>query len=1004
MSDLGGPTGWQTIGPGSDVGYQLKPDKVYKLDVSLDTTKGTPTSTPAYPNNLKSKFDNAQTTVAAGSPWVAFSASPGGALASTCFECLPAALPAGSRAAQMAQQEQAPHAVVYADPNKKIANTRSNNDGSRWGDNSKRNVEHHIVHQIPALSKGTGYTVKASGEQNKQRVMECKCMGEWECKNAGCKLAASTGVLGKFHMKKQAGTWRCNGLTGSGCGSEMSQVAECPARRFRVVLAPVQAAATDSVAYVYTGGHADTCQTPAQAMLSGVAIDSVPNNVSPALAVSQACNQLALNSCFGPSSATRVTSLQAIREMHNNPEVAKKVAVDKAGVSRNKTRLRGMQVDQLTRVLFTNMNETIVGYHNEWNCTGAWKGTVLIEGIVKDEVERLVMAARPNWEFNQVHHLLAMCDDDRVLALLHPDLVARMQKLHYHFDSEHPDVVLGLFSHNSCTYDFEARELVSLCRCISATETAVDLVEARKATDSALRRHLSVVAPGTDWSGFCFRPRVGTVLDEGYAGQSAFKAPEASGQASTGCRMHFQIDLERRANRIGGEVGATLKRLAADLFLRASIPEEFGVNYVRLLKWLKAAAMDSQQHRDVAFFVAFWLWPPRCRRVATAFQAFGPKSQLVEILHAQTQALGRKGLGLAQAIFFDIQFCMAQAASRALHFRKGYVRPDARGAGPIAREATLAAQAQERQATSLVYCATHRCDKFALQQQVKAGLIYATKPQKGEMQMQGISCMLSSEGHTTYRIILPEGQLQEVASECVSAADKTYWEMKVNLTGKEAVFATRDQAPRDVNSVRSQRYRTSSEGGQINIRLQGKPSLHAANVLRKAQDRGSVEVLAVQWVQQDKVELLLLFGSTTTCGGQPSTELKQHIVTLGHEPMCSCIGMCATNSPDRTQRGAVTMCSHYVGCLLGLLEVESNDLCRQVALTSAELEPLLLRAECLVVNAGAQERWELDIKSKQAEGSSAGLCCPVLTPCVSASGVSECPAQERVPGEWEHVR
>ena len=175
---------------------------------------------------------------------------------------------------------------------------------------------------------------------------------------------------------------------------------------------------------------------------------------------------------------------------------------------------------------------------------------MLIEGIVKNEKKRLVMSARPNWKFIQVRHLLAMCDDGRVLPLLDAGLVGRMQGLHYHFDSEHPDVVLGLYSHNSCTYDLEARELVCLSRCISATETAVDLIEARKAMDVALRRHLSVLDPSTDWSGFCFRPRVGTVLDEGYAGVTAFKAPEGSGQMSVGCQMHFSIDLERRAKLI----------------------------------------------------------------------------------------------------------------------------------------------------------------------------------------------------------------------------------------------------------------------------------------------------------------------------------------------------------------------------------------------------------------------------------------------------------------------
>lgn len=986
VSDLSGSSKWQIINPKSDVVCHLKQDCVYKLGVSLDLEQHCRTSSPAKPNDLLDKFDNADTGVAPNQldPPLASTSRP--ITAATCFHLLTDAVAAGTPAARMAQEAQGIHAVVYADASKKIMGTRMNNDGFRWGKNSKRKVEHHTVHEMKALATHAGYTVQATGMHNKQSVMDCTCLGEWRCTNAGCNLETSTGVTGKFHMIYDSQVWKCNGPQGSGCGSVMSQLTECPARRFRVSLGSREEGVPNCAAYVYSGDHAVECKMPEQPILSDVAIGSVPSNVSPALAIHQACQQLALQAAFGQAGTQRDQALGAMREMHNNPEVAKKVAVDKSGSSRNMSKLRGMSVDKLSLQVFNNMNETIVAYHNEWDCTSTWKGTVLIEGIVKTEKERLVMTTRPNWQFSQVHHLLAMCDDDRVLALLHPGLVARMQGLHYHFDSEHPDVVLGLFSHNSCTYDPEARELVSLYRCISATETAVDLMEARKATDLALRRHLSLLDPDTNWSQFCFQPRVGTVLDEGYAGQTAFKPPEESGQASVGCQMHFTIDLERREYKIGGAVGASFKRLVSDLFLRASIPEEFAVNYIKLLTWQKTALLDKQQYRDVAFFMAYWLWPPRCRRVASAFQAFGPKSQLVEILHAQTQALGRKGLGLIQAMFFDLQFCMAQAASRAAHFTNGHVKMGARGAGPIARQAVLAAQAKERQASALVYCATHRCDKFALQEQVKAGLIYATKPQKGEMSMQGISCVLPSDGHSIYRIILPEGQMHNVPSECVSAADKTYWEMQVNLQGAAAVFQTRAEAPANDLPERTQRFRTSSGGGKTFIRRKNKISMHAANVLKKAQSRDSVHVLAVQWVQRNKVELLLLFGSTTNCTGQATSELQQYVVTLGHEPMCSCLGMCTSNSPDK--RGSITMCSHYVGCLHDLLEVESNELSRQVALTTAELEPLLVKAQCLDVDKAAQERWELDVKCKKAEGDSASPCSSVLTACVSASGVS----------------
>ena len=120
--------------------------------------------------------------------------------------------------------------------------------------------------------------------------------------------------------------------------------------------------------------------------------------------------------------------------------------------------------------------------------------------------------------------------------------------------------------------------------------------------DVALRRHLSVLDPSTDWSGFCFRPRVGTVLDEGYAGVTAFKAPEGSGQLSVGCQMNSPIDLGWRAKLIGGRVGLQFQRLVADIFLTAVLPEAFAVGYIRLLGRLKTAGRDVQQHRDVPFY------------------------------------------------------------------------------------------------------------------------------------------------------------------------------------------------------------------------------------------------------------------------------------------------------------------------------------------------------------------------------------------------------------------
>ena len=61
-----------------------------------------------------------------------------------------------------------------------------------------------------------------------------------------------------------------------------------------------------------------------------------------------------------------------------------------------------------------------------------------------------------------MHTLLAMCDNQAVLELLDSGLVQRMQDLYYHFDSEHPDVVKGKYSHNSCTYDPKSQSMIKL--------------------------------------------------------------------------------------------------------------------------------------------------------------------------------------------------------------------------------------------------------------------------------------------------------------------------------------------------------------------------------------------------------------------------------------------------------------------------------------------------------------------------------------------------------------
>ena len=104
VSDLGGGTGWKILGPGADVGYQLQANSVYKLSMPVDLKEesrhaGLPA--PRDSNDLRAKFDNAQTEprMGPGQARVPMTSPGGTPTVASCFQFLPAAVAAGSRAA-----------------------------------------------------------------------------------------------------------------------------------------------------------------------------------------------------------------------------------------------------------------------------------------------------------------------------------------------------------------------------------------------------------------------------------------------------------------------------------------------------------------------------------------------------------------------------------------------------------------------------------------------------------------------------------------------------------------------------------------------------------------------------------------------------------------------------------------------------------------------------------------------------------------------------------------
>ena len=101
MSDFGGGTGWRIIGPEADIGYQVQANLTYQLSMLPSTfeAESWPARSPAprKSNDLKAKFDNAQSgaRVGPGQSRVPLTSPGGTPTLASCFQFLPAAVAAG---------------------------------------------------------------------------------------------------------------------------------------------------------------------------------------------------------------------------------------------------------------------------------------------------------------------------------------------------------------------------------------------------------------------------------------------------------------------------------------------------------------------------------------------------------------------------------------------------------------------------------------------------------------------------------------------------------------------------------------------------------------------------------------------------------------------------------------------------------------------------------------------------------------------------------------------
>ena len=885
----------------------------------------------------------------------------------------------GSEQAVAASRAGAPHAVAYLNGSKRIANVAGSNDGHRWDSASNRKC----------VTKGCGVILslhRSAEWELLDHMIAYTCVGEWKCANPSCKLADQPQEEGKFNMKAAKGEmcrWVCNASGGKGCGRPMQRVGStaCIATRYRCCVTKTQQAPNSfqhtesSVVYVYSGRHASSCIRPKLPALSPVAAASVPTGVTPALAYTTGCQQLALAAAFCTDPTSQMESKAAMKELHTNPGLAKQLA-KKLNRNSYEKQLDRMGVDELSAILFTKLDTTIIAYHNSYDTTPGWKGTVLIEGICRTQAHIDKLSMHEDWEFNQVHTLLAMCDNPEVLELLNSGLVQRMQDLYYHFDCEHPDVVKKKYSMNSCTYDHKSQSMIKLCCCIGVSESAIELCSAREATDAALRKHLSLLCPKKDWSKFRFSPRRGVCADEGYAGQYAYAPGPGDAFSVTGCQMHFTMDKEKRENALGKDIGAQFGMHAKALFVEAAIPAEFALAYVAFLAWMQTCEMQPETRKSIGEFLGFWMYPDRCRRVACAYQcAFGPLAQICEIMHAQTQGLGRKGLTLVQAIWFDAQYCMCQTADRFKNMLKTLNSTDRHvGDGPDALAAKDASRARVRQqqanihyppaAHATVQAPSHRSDKTTMQAARPQRDIYCSRPnqlKKHEHCMQGILHSLPNinKCSTDYMIQLPDGAHLRVGSEEVSKADITHWEhQQLSGTGVAAeVFERREEAPKS-SEMRNRRFRTMSSGGTKEVRSRN-GSCHARNVEKKATCRSGMEIIEVMWLTQQKVQLVLLIEKT-------NGKLGKETVTLGYEPMCSCRAMSTAGAADRCT--AVTVCSHLHGCLVELFAETDVVFLRQVAWVTQELHKVLQKAETLKPSIGAAAKLHAQNEVDRLEG------------------------------------
>ena len=751
------------------------------------------------------------------------------------------------------------------------------------------------------------------------------CMGCWQCPATEGLCAEGDGNTNGVRRGAH-GEVLCHT-----CSACMVHHASCHAERWRFKYASQSDWLT---VYVHVVAHVSDCMDHRKMLRPR----SYREDLAPGMQGLVSAAQQNMMCAFTSKDPTRAaTSMQRVRELHADSSVMSQDELR----PRKSDKVTSMSVQELAEKQVRVAGTTIVAYHNDTTFAHAPLCTILVEGLLSVEADRQIMYD-PEWEYSAVNHVLAMCDDGAVRALLNPALVERMQTLWVHYDEEHTDVVRSFYSCNYYTYDVRDRKMVTLYKALTQRCDTATLGDSRQALTTALRRHLTL-AHGGDWSEFVFRFNQGLCLDEGFAGIKAH-----CDEGVVGCQQHVRLDLTRTKNHVCGSSRAMFVAHTTSMLFQSATTDEFIVCYSRAMTWFDQQVGSNR--KVVAEFWNFWMEPARLLRVATAFRRIGaPKTQMCEVMHACTQLHGRNNVSIGEAVVYELELQARQRKARHGHFTAQLRNPRASGQGVAGAAAVAAASMRQRTAVN-VLLPSHRHDKAVSVRMTDGGgvgrkqRVYSTKPKGDQV---GMKAVVSSEqddrGEVTYEIELNGNNRIRVESQCVAAGDRLMWEQATYAaTGSAHTYESPISHISDIQLKDRQRTDPIT-GAVLDCRFKPSASRQQLVTIKKATNhagQGLIKVKDINWLTPTSARLRLLFQNKT----EDSTHdrLSEHEVVVSRELTCCCLFYASWCSAESSAKGGNSNCSHVVRVLHELLHISFDDpMIWQVAWTSQELDSVL---------------------------------------------------------------